>query len=105
MQAYYLTDIAEINPLGIEIGTRTTRRFSIFDGIEAIELDTQSYLYVTAIVFTLSAILNHQKKLVCFIQREFILVCIIIQRWDVLKHTGMNNSLKTHYLLSLPSLM
>ncbi len=40
-------------------------------------------LYVTTIVFTLIAILNHQKKLVCFIQlRKHSLH--IIQWWDVL---------------------
>ncbi len=36
LQAYCLADVDEINPLGIEIWYRTTRRFSILDGIEAI---------------------------------------------------------------------
>ncbi len=36
LQAYCLTDADEINPLGIEIWYRTTRRFSILGGIEAI---------------------------------------------------------------------
>ncbi len=36
LQAYCLTDVDEINPLGIEIWYRTTRRFSILGGIEAI---------------------------------------------------------------------
>ncbi len=35
LQAYCLTDVDEINPLGIEIWYRTTRCFSILDGIEA----------------------------------------------------------------------
>ncbi len=36
LQAYFLTDVDEINPLGIEMWYRMTRRFSILDGIEAI---------------------------------------------------------------------
>ncbi len=32
LQAYWLTDVDEINPLGIEIWYRTTRCFSILDG-------------------------------------------------------------------------
>ncbi len=36
LQTYCLADVDEINPLGIEIWYRTTRRFSILDGIEAI---------------------------------------------------------------------
>ncbi len=43
LQAYCLTDADEINPLGIEIWYRTTRRFSIRDGIEAIQLVPKKY--------------------------------------------------------------
>ncbi len=42
LQAYCLTDVNEINPLGIEIWYRTTRRFSIIDGIKAIQSVTKS---------------------------------------------------------------
>ncbi len=56
LQAYCLTDVDEINTLGIEIWYRTTRRFSILGGIEAIrclksiELDTQPYLGQRSII-------------------------------------------------------
>uniref|UniRef100_A0A673KY58 DnaJ (Hsp40) homolog, subfamily C, member 6 n=1 Tax=Sinocyclocheilus rhinocerous TaxID=307959 RepID=A0A673KY58_9TELE len=38
-QAYWLTDADEINPLGIEIWYRTTRRFSILDGPPSPDMD------------------------------------------------------------------
>ncbi len=43
LQAYCLTDVDEINPLGIEIWYRTTRRFSILGGIEAIRSVPKKY--------------------------------------------------------------
>ncbi len=43
LQAYCLTDVDEINPLGIEIWYRTTRRFSILCGIEAIQSVPKKY--------------------------------------------------------------
>ncbi len=43
LQAYCLTDVDEINPLGIEIWYRTTRRFSILGGIEAIRSVPEKY--------------------------------------------------------------
>ncbi len=43
LQAYCLTDVDEINPLGIEIWYRTTRRFSILCGIEAIRSVPKKY--------------------------------------------------------------
>lgn len=43
MHAYWLTDIDEINPLGIEIWCRTTRHFSILNGIEAIRSVPKKY--------------------------------------------------------------
>ncbi len=43
LQAYCLTDVDEINPLGIEIWYRTTRRFSILGGIEAIRSVPKTY--------------------------------------------------------------
>ncbi len=42
-QAYCLTDVDEINPLGIEIWYQTTRRFSILCGIEAIRSVPKKY--------------------------------------------------------------
>ncbi len=43
LQAYWLTDVDEINPLGIEIWYRTNRHFSILDGIEAIRSVPKKY--------------------------------------------------------------
>ncbi len=43
LQAYWFTDVDEINPLGIEIWYRTTRRFSILDDIEAIRSVPKKY--------------------------------------------------------------
>ncbi len=43
LQAYCLTDVDEINPLGIEIWYRTTRHFSILGGIEAIRSVPKKY--------------------------------------------------------------
>ncbi len=43
LQAYCLTDVDEINPLGIEILYRTTRRFSIIGGIEPIRSVPKKY--------------------------------------------------------------
>ncbi len=43
LQAYCLTDVDEINPLGIEICYRTTRRFSKLDSIEAIRSVPKKY--------------------------------------------------------------
>ncbi len=43
LQAYCLTDVDEINPLGIEIWYRTTRSFSILCGIEAIRSVPKKY--------------------------------------------------------------
>ncbi len=43
LQAYCLTDVDEINPLGIEIWYRTTRRFSILGGIKAIRSVPKQY--------------------------------------------------------------
>ncbi len=43
LQAYCLTDVDEINPLGIKIWYRTTRRFSILCGIEAIRSVPKKY--------------------------------------------------------------
>ncbi len=43
LQAYCLTDVDEINPLGIEIWYRMTRSFSILGGIEAIRLVPKKY--------------------------------------------------------------
>ncbi len=43
LQAYCLTDVDEINPLGIEIWYRTTRRFSKLDSIEAIRSVPKKY--------------------------------------------------------------
>ncbi len=40
LQAYWLTDVDEINPLAIEVWYRTTRCFLILDGIEAILLNS-----------------------------------------------------------------
>ncbi len=42
LQAYCLTEI-EINPLGFEIWHRTTKRFSILDGIETIQSVPKKY--------------------------------------------------------------
>ncbi len=43
LQAYCLTDVDEINPLGIEIWYRTTRRFSMLGDIEAIRSVPKKY--------------------------------------------------------------
>ncbi len=43
LQAYCLTDVDEINPLGIKIWYRTTRRFSVLGGIEAIRSVPKKY--------------------------------------------------------------
>ncbi len=43
LQAYCLTDVDEINPLGIEIWYRTTRHFSILGCIEAIRSVPKKY--------------------------------------------------------------
>ncbi len=43
LQAYLITDVDEIKPLGIEIWYRTTRRFSILEGIEAIRSVPKMY--------------------------------------------------------------
>ncbi len=43
LQAHCLTDVDEINPLGIEIWYRTTRRFSILNGIETIRSVPKKY--------------------------------------------------------------
>ncbi len=43
LQAYWLTNVDEINPLGIDVWYRTTRRFSILDGIEAIRSVPKKY--------------------------------------------------------------
>ncbi len=43
LQTYWLTDVDQINPLGIEVRYRTTRHFSIFDSIEAIRSVPKKY--------------------------------------------------------------
>ncbi len=43
MQAYCLTDVDEMNPLGIKIWYGTTRHFSILNGIEAIRSVPKKY--------------------------------------------------------------
>ncbi len=43
LQAYCLTDADEINPLGIDIWYRTTRRFSILCGIASIRSVLKKY--------------------------------------------------------------
>ncbi len=43
LQAYCLTEVDAINPLGIEIWYRTTRHFSILGGIEAIRSVPKKY--------------------------------------------------------------
>ncbi len=57
MQAYCLTDIDEINPLGIEVWYRTTRRFLILDGIEAIRYRTRYPALGMGIVKVLTVLL------------------------------------------------
>ncbi len=61
LQAYCLTDVDEINPLGIEIWYRRTRRYSILRGIEAIRSVPKKYRtrYLALVVLLL---LNKPEK-------------------------------------------
>ncbi len=79
LQAYCLTDIDEINPLGIEIWYRTTRSFSIICGIEAIRSVPKKYrtrypaLYTTQIFKTIQ---KYSNSIVVFFPVCF---CVTVQ--------------------------
>ncbi len=63
LQAYCLTEVDEINPLGIEIWYRTTRRFSILGAIEAIRSVSKKYrTRYPALMVTMNTVIPGKDK-------------------------------------------